>query len=345
MTPGPLIAALADPAEQLLARSILGTDDPAAILARLDAHCRRELGTGVKAIEFAEISTGAAFGLALEDGRMVFLKAWTPATPLALLRATHEVQSFLAARGFPCPGVLVEPRPFGAGHAAIHEYRSEGRLTTSGAPPLRAAMASALARLIALATPLRDLPGLPRLSPPGTIWPAPHNALFDFEATRRGAEWIEEIAVARRAILLAATGPAVVGHRDWSARNMRFQGDEVCVVYDWDSAGVDLEAAFVGKTSIAFPMTCYGDEPKPYPAPEDAAAFVNDYELARGRPFAAAERRVIAAAATYALTYTARCEHALGAAGEGEAGSARAMLKLHAAGALTDLLEGRRSGS
>jgi hypothetical protein len=68
---------------------------------------------------------------------------------------------------------------------------------------------------------------------------------------------------------------------------------------------------------------------------------VHDYELARGRPVDAAERRVIAAAATYALTYTARCEHAIDPAGESEAGTARAMLKLHAAGALADLLDRR----
>jgi Phosphotransferase enzyme family len=270
----------------------------------------------------------------------VFLKAWTPATPLALLRDAHEVQSFLAARGFPCPGVLVGPRPFGAGHAAIHEHRSEGSLANASAPPLRAAMASALARLIAMAAPLHDLPDLRRGLPRDTVWPAPHNALFDFEATRQGAEWIEAIALASRQILLAATGPAVVGHWDWSARNMRFRDDEVCVVYDWDSAGVDLEAVFVGKTAIAYPLTWYG-EPEPFPPPEAAAAFVHDYELARGRPVDAAERRVIAAAATYALTYTARCEHAIDPAGESEAGTARAMLKLHAAGALADLLDRR----
>lgn len=125
---------------------------------------------------------------------------------------------------------------------------------------------------------------------------------------------------------------------------MRFQGDEVCVVYDRDSVAVDAEAAFVGKTAISFPMTWYG-EPEPCFSPEAAAAFVHDYEMARGRPFDAAERRVIAAAATYALTYTARCEHALDPMGEPEAGSGRAMLKLHAAGALADLLERRGTGS
>ncbi|MFO1048271.1 MAG: phosphotransferase [Geminicoccaceae bacterium] len=335
----PLLRALADPAERLLARSILGTDDPAVIAARVDAHCRSALGAGVVSVDFAEISTGAAFGLSLTDERRVFFKAWTPATSTALLRDSHEVQSFLAARGFPCPAVLAGPRPFGAGHAAIHEYRHEGDIGNARSPPLRAAMASALARLIAMAAPLRHLPDLRRPPPPDAVWPPPHNALFDFEATRQGAEWIEAIAVASREILLASAGPRVVGHWDWSARNLRFRGEEVCIVYDWDSAGVDLETAFVGKTAIAFPMTWYGDEPEPFPSPEAAAAFVRDYETARGRPFTAAERREIVAAATYALSYTARCSHAIDPPGAVEAGSAGALLKLHAAGALADLLE------
>lgn len=336
----PILRALSDPEDRLLARSILGTDDAAAIAARLDGHCRAAMGgAGVASVDFVEISTGAAFGLTLGDGRRVFLKAWSPATPEALLRDAHTAQAFLAARGYPCPGVLVGPRPFGAGHAAIHEYRDDGDRADANDPPVRRGMAAALARLVVLAAPLRDLEGLPRWMPRDALWGAPHNALFDSEATRRGAAWIERIAEASREVLLAAEeGPAVVGHRDWSARNMRFgRGGEVSVVYDWDSLAVGPEAALVGKTAIAFPMTWYG-EPEPYPSPDAAAAFVRDYETARGRRFGAGERVVVAAAATYALTYTARCEHARDPAGEPAAGSARRALPAYAPLVLADLL-------
>ena len=335
----PILRALSDPEDRLLARSILGTDDAAAILARLDEHCRAAMGgAGVASVDFVEISTGAAFGLTLGHGRRVFLKAWSPATPAALLRDAHTVQAFLAARGFPCAGVLVGPRPFGAGHAAIHEYRDDGDRADANDPSVRRGMAAALARLVELAAPFRDLAGLPRWLPRDALWHAPHNALFDFEATRRGAAWIERTAEASREILLAAEAPMVIGHRDWSARNMRFgRGGEVSVVYDWDSLAVGPEAAFVGQTAIAFPMTWYG-EPKPYPSPEAAAAFVRDYEMARGRRFAAAERVVVAAAATYALTYTARCEHARDPVGEPAAGSARRALQAYAPLAMADLL-------
>ncbi len=175
--------------------------------------------------------------------------------------------------------------------------------------------------------------------PRDALWGAPRNALFDFEATRRrGAEWIERLAAASREVLLAAEAPMVIGHRDWSARNMRFgRGGEVSVVYDWDSLAVGPEAALVGKTAIAFPMTWYG-EPEPYPSPDAAAAFVRDYETARGRRFGAGERVVVAAAATNALTYTARCEHARDPAGEPAAGSARRALPAYAPLVLADFL-------
>jgi hypothetical protein len=337
----PMAHALSDPEDRLLARSILGTDDGAAILARLDAHCRAAMGgAGVASVDFVEISTGAAFGLTLGDGRRVFLKAWSPATPAALLRDAHTVQAFLAARGYPCAGVLVGPRPFGAGHAAIHEYRHDGDRADANDSSVRRGMAAALARLVELAAPLRDLKGLPRWMPRRALWHAPHNALFDFEATRHGTAWIERIAKASRKILLSAEGPAVIGHCDWSARNMRFGcGGEVSVVYDWDSLAIDPEAAFVGKSAIAFPMTWYG-EPKPYPSPEAAAAFVRDYEMARGRRFGVGERVVVAAAATYALTYTARCEHARDPAGEPAAGSARRALRAYTPLVLADFLAG-----
>ena len=323
----PILRVLSDPEDRLLARSILGTDDGDAIAARVDEHCRAVMGgAGVASVDFVELSVGAAFGLTLADGRRVFLKAWSPATPAALLRDAHTVQAFLAARGFPCPGVLAGPRPFGDGHAAILEHMDDGDRADANDPLIRRAMATTLARLVALAAPLRDdLPGLPRgRVPRDALWPVPHNALFDFGATRHGAAWIDRIAAASREVLLAAAGPAVIGHSDWSAHNMRFgHGGEVSAVYDWDSLAIEPEAVLVGAAAATFPVTWYVEVRK-YPPPEVAAAFVRDYEKARGRRFGAAERAVVAAAATYGLAYTARCEHALDPAAEPARDSARA---------------------
>ncbi len=335
-----IVRALSDPVDRLLARSILGTDDGDAIAARVDEHCRAFMGgNGLASVDFFELSVGAAFGLTLADGRRVFLKAWSPATPAALLRDAHAVQAFLAARGFPCPGVLAGPQPFGDGHAAILEFRYDGANADANDPSIRQAMAATLARLVELTAPLRDLPGLPRdLVPRDALWPVPHNALFDFEATRTGAAWIDQIAAASREIILAAAGPAVIGHRDWSAHNMRFGRDgEVSVVYDWDSLAVGPEAVLVGGVASTFPVI-WSLEVRKYPPPEVAADFVRDYETARGRRFGPAERVVIGAAATYSLSYTARCEHAYDPTGEPADDSARVALRAYAPEVLAALL-------
>ena len=79
-------------------------------------------------------------------------------------------------------------------------------------------------------------------------------------------------------------------------------------------------------------------EPYEYPSPAAAAAFVRDYETARGRRFDTAERAVAAATATYGLSYASRCEHACDRAGEPATDSARRALRAYAPDALAALL-------
>ncbi len=46
------------------------------------------------------------------------------------------------------------------------------------------------------------------------LWPPPHNALFDFEATAAGAEWIDGIAAYAKDLVDEFQAPVVVGHAD-----------------------------------------------------------------------------------------------------------------------------------
>ena len=62
------------------------------------------------------------------------------------------------------------------------------------------------------------------------------------------------------------------------------------------------------------------------PAPEESLAFVRACERARGHPFSREELVRVSAAAAYAVSYTARCEHALDPAGEKTEGSFREAL-------------------
>ena len=150
--------------------------------------------------------------------------------------------------------------------------------------------------------------------------------MFDFDATRSGAEWIDDTAAAALRELRSSAGETVVAHSDWSVKDFRFRDGRITAIYDWDSLVVDREPTIVGQAATHFTMT-WRMPVRVAPTPAETAAFLSDYEEARGRHFSAAERNAIDAAATYAVGYTARCEHALDpAASEYPPGSARELL-------------------
>lgn len=81
-----------------------------------------------------------------------------------------------------------------------------------------------LARQIELAEEIEEIRGLEKGWPwPGEdeLWPPPHNALFDFEATTAGAGWIDDAAVKAKAIVDDLEGRLVVGHTDWTVDQIR----------------------------------------------------------------------------------------------------------------------------
>ena len=53
--------------------------------------------------------------------------------------------------------------------------------------------------------------------------PPPHNALYDFEATKRGAGWIDAAAAEAKAVVDDFRGRIVVGHIDWSVDQARVE--------------------------------------------------------------------------------------------------------------------------
>ena len=236
-----LTETLADPVDRQLALAILGTADAGVIAHALHAFCRDHLGGQLAAVTLCSFSVGAGFGLALADGRQVFLKAWDATTSRDELLAVHTVEQALAHRGFPAPAVLVAPTVFMSGHASVLEWLDRGTPTDASAPDVRQAMASALARLIDLAEPFSGLPDLPRQTyPADAVWGPTHNVLFDFTSTTAGAEWIDAIAAANIALMRRHDGPRVIGHRDWSVKNVRIghsgtHDPVVTAVYDWDS--------------------------------------------------------------------------------------------------------------
>jgi hypothetical protein len=212
-------------------------------------------------------------------------------------------------------------------------------------------MAAGLAELVALARPLAALRGLRESIMAvrrGALWPTPHDGRFDFEGTSAGAEWIDRIATAARAIRdRDGAGDEVVGHADWRAEHLRFAAGRLSAVHDWDSLAVGREPALVGSVAHMFTANWAAPDGPHMPTKKEALRFVADYESARDRgPFGDREREVARAGLVYAMAYTARCEHSdvvtdMGrrapAAGGGTrpaavaGGGARAFLAVHAA--------------
>jgi aminoglycoside phosphotransferase (APT) family kinase protein len=175
-------------------------------------------------------------------------------------------------------------------------------------------MARELVRFHLLATETGLRPRRAFLRPEGALWPKPHNALFDFEATASGAEWIDEIATAARAITDRNVGTELVGHTDWSAKHLRFSPQlELLALYDWDSVTTGREPNLVGTAAGSFTYTEELDEEiSVWPSVEESLAFIADYEAARGMPFSEVERNAAQAACVYLRAYAARCHHAYG---------------------------------
>lgn len=322
-----------DSADRLLARSIVGTEDAAEIARMIEQFCRIHLHQGFVNCEFWEVSVSFVVGLRLEDDRRVVIKIRSRDNiSLETLQAVCIVQQGLADRQLPCPVVLLPPVVLNAGFATVEELLDTGEQGNAHQPQIRQAMAIGLAEQIAAAQAFVDLPGLPQSRfRADQLWEKPHNALFDFQKTCRGAEWIDAIASRAQTIFLPEPRPLLLGHMDWSAKNMRFANGKISAIYDWDSLRLDTEPVILGNAAESFLVNWYIDVAPLVPSPVEVRQFVQAYEAAKGTSFSQAEREIIAAAFLYSMAYTARCEHAIDPTGEKIKGSFREALHQHEA--------------
>jgi hypothetical protein len=288
-----------------------GTDDPRAIAAAIDAACGAAFGSAFARVRFYQSSVGSVAGGELADGRAVVVKVHQPSVAVALL---HELARVRALAPY-APRELAPPRAIGdrGAHATFEELVERGRIADAHDPEIRGALARGLHAIVLACRPLVATTILERgLAPPlEGLWPVPHSKLFDFAATSAGAEYIDEVARAARAV--APAGELVIAHGDWRAEHVRFAADgRIAIAYDWDSLRCDREPAVVGVTAHGFCANWSRDDLAQAPTIAEARAFIADYAVARGRRFDAAELRACGAAFAYACAYNARCGHALG---------------------------------
>lgn len=319
--------------------AIFGHADPARIAAALDELCAGALGSRTAGALFYQSSIAAVVGLALRDGRRVVVKAHQPDQAEAVLAEVARLQAHVAATTGLAPRPLAGPMPFAHGIATIEEHDERGVAADPHELAARRAIATALHDVVLLLEPFAADSGLPNhllgTRAGDALWPRPHSRLFDFDATRRGAEDIDALAAqARAALAPVRPGRIVLGHGDWRAEHLRFDAGRVVLAYDWQSLCRCEEAALVGFAAHAFCADWSRDDPRQAPTLDEARAFVADYERARRAPFDREERRLCGAAFAYSVAYTARCGHAGGYAGRDEPGTFHHLLAARGSGLL-----------
>jgi hypothetical protein len=248
-------------------------------------------------------------GLGLGDGRKVVVKVRPHAERLS---ACVEVQRRMFACGFPAPEPLVGPSPLGGWSATAEVYRPGGTmLPLAGRSP--DLFARALARLIATA-PSVDEAGSLEPAPAwtawgheeGGLWPWPDDRDVDLNAVE-GPAWLDDAASAVRQRLAACRSVPLIGHGDWYGGNLRWIGDEVHAVHDWDSLVAAPEAVIVGFAAAVFPaLGGVGQEA----TIDESAGFLAAYQQARGRDFSADEYQESWAAGLWVLAFDAKKEFA-----------------------------------
>jgi hypothetical protein len=99
----------------------------------------------------------------------------------------------------------------------------------------------------------------------------------------------------------------VIGHCDWLAGNLRWSGDELLVVHDWDSTAADSEAVLVGLAAGLYSTV----SPDDLATIEETERFLDAYCDARGRAFSADELERSWAAGVWTRAYDAKYQHAV----------------------------------
>ena len=277
---------------------------------RLARWCLEHLGSPPADEIFRSGYLSTVIGIRLADGREVVVKV-RPDSPR--IAACVEVQRRMFQAGYPCPQPLTGAAPFGDDAATAETYVPGGAMLPS-AGHAAGAFAEAFARLIRLAPRPAEVPTLdPAPSwaawnhAEDGLWPCPEDPDVNLNEVA-GLEWINDAGRRARDRLRAGESDAVIGHCDWLAGNLRWSGDTLLVVHDWDSMTADSEAALVGFAAALY-STVSADEPATV---EDTERFLVAYCHARGREFTADELERSWAAGVWTRAYDAQCQHAAG---------------------------------
>jgi hypothetical protein len=243
------------------------------------------------------------FGLRLAGGADVVVKMRADDGRAASCVAA---QARLAGRGFPCARPLTPVVSVGSLAVHAEEFRPGGEVLYGDSPAVAARCAEIFGWLMEELAEVTVAPPLP--NPPWVRWDDaapgvwPVIECLDHRDQRVVPGYVVEAAERARSRLLAAGLPCVLGHADFEAQNVRWHGQQVWAVHDWDSLAWQPEAALAGAASGSF-----ASAGPPTLAPiESSEAFLVAYENIRGRSFTAMEQEIAWAASLWMAAYNAR---------------------------------------
>ena len=309
---GRLTAGLTQSYQRKLATSILGMESAIKISECLENIVGELLGWHRPECFLFELSVGAVFGLSMGEEKCI-LKAYSSDTELESLKAQSRFQRYLSEQGFPCPPVISEPAVRDGLIFTIEGYLGKGRRADGHLKEDRKLMAKSLAELIAIGEQYQYQDELPRYllqAVEGSPWPKPHNVLFDFPATSRGAEWIDDVGWRFKTSSEASDQTLKIGHLDWGAKHIRMASRQVSAIYDWDSVARFPEAHIIGSAAINLATSWYVSGSN-RPTLVELLDFLDQYQLARGRFFSKGQRDTLVSSMLYGAGYSARCEYSI----------------------------------
>ena len=280
----------------------------------LDAWARDRLGSAIADVRFRAGRINAVWGVELQDGRAVVIKAHRAPVDLDAVQAASDAQRALAVAGFPCPVPLARPAEV-EGRVLTAETLIVGARPDGRDPAIRRLLADGLSRHIEMLRPRPDLLQRAGSGPSwcqyqSGPWPVPHDNIVDFRATPAGFEWLDAFGqrAADRILNYREAEKTVVGHADWYAGNTAVVEGQLVGTFDWELVA-DTEAVIAG-----FTASCYASSATAgggLSTPKEVAAFLHDYEEVRGQPLSERERRTAGAAAAWILAFNARWQVAL----------------------------------
>lgn len=293
-------------------RAVHGTESLAELREFLTAYTLDRLDSPVEHVRFRAGRIDAVWGVELKDGRAVVVKAHRPPAQIGPIAAARYAQRLLAAAGFPCPEPLSGPDEVDGRVLTVETLLADGEAPDGHDPAHRRLLASGLAEHVDL---LRARPDLRERAGPGPSWcryqggpwPVPHDPIVDFRSTPSGYTWLDDYA--QRAVDQISRhrrgAEVVVGHADWYAGNTAVADGALTATFDWELVA-DTEAVIAGFTAAAYAASSTSGGG--LSTPTDAAAFLGDYDAARGARLTGDEQRVAAGAAAWIIAFNARWE-------------------------------------